>query len=68
MSGIRNSGNYKHKKIKKAKIAGETYKNYKGNDVAPSQTGASCRWVFCTLEYDYTRSQIYAYLLMFYHQ
>ncbi|XP_065672454.1 uncharacterized protein LOC136090189 [Hydra vulgaris] len=43
VSGIRNSENYKHEKIKKAKIAGEAYKNHKGNDVAPRQTGASCR-------------------------
>lgn len=47
VSGIRNSENYKHNKIKKAKIAGEAHKNYQGNDVASRQTGASCRLVFC---------------------
>jgi len=51
VSGIRNSENYKHSKIKKAKISGEAYKNHKGDDVAPRQTGASCRLVFCSTKY-----------------
>lgn len=63
VSGVRNSKNYKHNKIKKAKIAGEAHKNHKGNDVAPRQTGASCRLVF--VQYSFS---IYCLLIiMFYH-
>ena len=58
---INNSENYKHTKIKKAKIAGEAHKNHKGNNVAPRHTGASCRLVY--------PSYYFVYLLMiFYHQ
>lgn len=45
VSGVKNIEQYKHNKIKKAKIAGEPHKNHKGRDVAPRQTGADCRSV-----------------------
>lgn len=65
VSGIRNSENYKHNKIKKAKIAGEAHKNYKGNDVAPRQTGASCRLVFCSVYFLY--SQYFTTVILHYY-
>ncbi|CAH1106461.1 unnamed protein product [Psylliodes chrysocephalus] len=43
VSGVINIENYKHNKIKKAKIAGKAHKNHKGRDVVPRQTGAYCR-------------------------
>lgn len=46
--GVKNIDNYKHNKIKKSKIVGESHKNHKGKDVAPRQTGADCRLVVCS--------------------
>ncbi|CAH1115703.1 unnamed protein product [Psylliodes chrysocephalus] len=43
--------NYKHNKIKKAKIAGKAHKNHKGRDVAPRKTGAYCR-IYTPAEYE----------------